>query len=482
MKRSCWGLLAGKRALCIASALTLLAACGVDAPTAGAGGAGSPAAGGSGAGGPAATGGAAGAAAASGSSSVPAAGAGGAGAGGLGGGAGSGGEGAAGASGGSGAGAGGVAATWVGTWASAQQLTEEANEPPAPGLTGNTLRQIVRVSIGGQRLRLRFSNQYGTTPVTLNRVRCAVSTGGSAIDPSTDSELRFGGVAAVSMKAGQTVLSDAFDFALAPLAKLAVSIHFGATSDAITGHPGSRTTSYLQSGDAAAAPNLPSAVTTDHWYVLSGIDVMGEQGSASVAILGDSITDGRGSTTNGNDRWPDFLAQRLKSNAATAGVGVLNVGIGGNAVVSGGLGPTAMARFDTDVLEQSGVRWLIVFEGVNDIGESTAPGVSANLIDAYQQLVEKARGAGLLAYGATMLPFKGHSYYSAANEEERQIVNGWIRTPGNFDAVIDLDAVVRDPAQLDTLLAAYDSGDHLHLNPSGYQRLAEAVDLALLSP
>jgi lysophospholipase L1-like esterase len=395
----------------------------------------------------------------------------------AGGGSGSGGGGTSGA-----AGAAGQGASWVGTWASAQQLTEEANEPPEPGLTGNTLRQIVRVSIGGQRLRLRFSNRYGTTPVTLNRARCAVSSGGNAIDASTDSELRFDGAASVSIPAGQSVLSDALDFALAPLSKLAVSIHFGATSDAITGHPGSRTTSYLQAGDAASAASLPSAVTTDHWYVLSGIDVMSDESPGSIAVLGDSITDGRGSTTNGNDRWTDFLAQRLQNNATTSAVGVLNVGIGGNAVVSGGLGPTAVARFDSDVLAQSGVRWLIVLEGVNDIGESTAPGVAEALIAAYQQFVSKAHAAGLLAYGATILPFDGHSHYSADHEAARQSVNAWIRAPGNFDAVIDLEAAVRDPAEPDALLPAYDSGDHLHLNPSGYQRLAEAVDLAMFSP
>lgn len=397
------------------------------------------------------------------------------------GGQGGGGSGSGGADGGA-AGAAGAAVSWIGTWASAQQLTEEANEPPAPGLTGNTLRQIVRVSIGGQRVRLRFSNRYGTTPVTFNRAHCAVSNGGNSIDPGTDSQLRFGGAASVSIPAGQSVVSDAFDFALAPLSKLAVSIHFGATSDAITGHPGSRTTSYLQSGDAASAASLPSAVAIDHWYVLSGIDVVSDDSPGAVAILGDSITDGRGSTTNGNDRWTDFLAQRLQNNAATSAVGVLNVGIGGNAVVSGGLGPTATARFDSDVLAQSGVRWLIVLEGVNDIGESTAPGVAEDLIAAYQQFVSKAHAAGLLAYGATILPFNGHSYYSEGNEEARQNVNAWIRTPGNFDAVIDLEAAVRDPARPSALLAAYDSGDHLHLNPSGYQRLAEAVDLERLSP
>jgi lysophospholipase L1-like esterase len=468
----------------LVSALGLLGlaptACGNE-PTAAAGGAGSPFAGGSG-GEPTASGGGATGGGATASPSAGAAAGSSAGQVGSAGGAGAGGQisGSAGSAGDAAAGAGGIATSWFGTWASAQQLTEEANEPPEPGLTGNTLRQIVRVSIGGQRLRLRFSNQYGTTPVTLDRVRCAVSISGSAIEPSTDSELRFAGATSVTIPAGQSVLSEAFDFALAPLSKLAVSIHFGATSDDITGHPGSRTTSFLQAGAAAGDPSLPSAVTTDHWYVLSGIDVM--SGSGSVAILGDSLSDGRGSTTNGNDRWTDFLAQRLQSGATTASVGVLNVAIGGNSVVSGGIGPPATARFDSDVLEQSGVRWLIVLAGVNDIGEGTVPSVVENLIESYRQFIGKAHEAGLLVYGGTLLPFNGHSYYSADHESARQSVNTWIRTPGNFDAVIDFDAAVRNPAQLDTLLPAYDSGDHLHLTPVGYERLAEAVDLSLLSP
>jgi lysophospholipase L1-like esterase len=192
--------------------------------------------------------------------------------------------------------------------------------------------------------------------------------------------------------------------------------------------------------------------------------------------LGDSITDGRGSTTNGNDRWPDALAERLKANAATARIGVLNQGIGGNAVLAGGLGPTAVARFEADVLKQSGVRYVIVFEGVNDIGASES---AANLISAYQQFVGKARAANVRIFGATILPFKGHSHYSEPHEAARVAVNAWIRTAGNFDAVIDLDATARDPQKADTLLPAYDSGDHLHLTPAGYKQLANAVDLQL---
>lgn len=365
---------------------------------------------------------------------------------------------------------------WVGTWAAAQQLTEEANEPPAPGLSDNTLRQIVKVSIGGQRLRLRLSNEYGTSPVTVKKVHCAVAAGGSSIVEGSSKELSFAGSASVTIPAKAAVFSDGLDFSLTPLAKVAVSVSFGATSGDVTGHPGSRTTSYLQTGDAVAATSLSSPVSTDHWYILSGIDVMAGQGSHALVILGDSITDGRGSTTNGNDRWPDALSQRLRDNPNTTRIGVLNQGIGGNNVLSGGLGPTATARFDSDVLKQSGVRWLIVFEGVNDIGASAS---ADSLISAYQLFVSKAHDAGIQVFGATILPFKGHSHYSAQHEAARTALNEWIRKPGNFDATIDMDAAVRDPQQPDTLLDAYDSGDHLHLNPAGYRKLAETVDLTL---
>lgn len=367
---------------------------------------------------------------------------------------------------------------WVGSWATAQQLTEDANEPPSPGLANNTLRQVFQVSLGGTRVRLRFSNEYGNAPLTLTKVHCALSAGGGAIMSNTDTALTFAGSASVTLQPKEAIFSDPAEFALAPASKLAVSIQFGAVPSDITGHPGSRTTSYLQAGDGVASASLSAPATTDHWYVLSGLDVMASD-SRALVILGDSITDGRGSTTNGNDRWPDALAARLRGNAATAKVGVLNLGIGGNSVVSGGLGPTAQARFDGDVLKQSGVKWLIVFEGVNDIGEATGTAVATSLIEAYKGFVTKARGAGLGVFGATILPFKGHSYYSADHELARQTVNDWIRQAGNFDAVIDLDAAVRNPAQVDTLLSTYDQGDHLHLNPSGYKKLADTVDLAL---
>ena len=343
-------------------------------------------------------------------------------------------------------GTGGAAAgNWVGTWGTAPQLTEMTNLPPAPGLTNNTLRQIGYVSIGGSRVRVRFSNAYGNSPLTMSAVHLANSTSTHSIDAASDRALTFSGMPSVTVPAGGTIISDPLDYPLTAQTKVAITIAFGATPSNVTGHPGSRTTSYIATGNAVAAASLTSPVSTEHWYYVTGIDVEAPATSRAVVTLGDSITDGRGSTTDGNNRWPDNLSRRLRANAATAGVAVLNQGIGGNAVVTGGLGPTAVSRFERDVLEQSGVRWVIVLHGVNDIGGATGQTVAQSLITAYQGFVTAARARGVRIYGVPILPIGGSSYDSADHEMARQTVNTWIRTPGNFDAVIDLDAAVRDP-------------------------------------
>jgi lysophospholipase L1-like esterase len=368
---------------------------------------------------------------------------------------------------------------WIGTWVSGQQLTERRNMPPEPGLSNNTLRQVVHATLGGSRLRVQFSNTYGSGPVTINAAHLAVSTGAGAIDPATDKALTFQEQSSITIPAGQAVYSDTLDFNVKPLSNLTVSIYFGQTSDDVTGHPGSRTTSYIQPGNTVAAPDMTSGVKTDHWYILSGIDLWLDDSYACVVTLGDSITDGRGSTTNGNNRWPDNLARRLQEDPNTAKIGVLNQGIGGNAVVSGGLGPTALERFENDVCRQNGASWVIILEGVNDIGGSRSQKVATDLIAAYEQFIEKAHAHDILVYGVPILPFGGSFYDSEDHEAARQTVNEWIRTSGKFDAVIDLDAAVRDPANPNRLLPAYDSGDHLHLSVKGYQKMAEAIDLDL---
>ena len=384
-----------------------------------------------------------------------------------------------------------TAPSWVGTWMSAQQLVEPGNLPPAPGLADATLRQVVHVSLGGRELRVRFSNEFGRAPLTIASARVARSAGGSAIDAATDRALTFGGRAAATIPGGAARLSDPIDFDLPPLSNVAVTIHVRGAPPDVTGHPGSRTTSYFRAGHAVSAPNLPDAVPVDHWYFLAGIDVRAPRDAGAVVILGDSITDGRGSTTNGNDRWPDVFARRLQASPATAQVSVLNAGIGGNRLLRDGLGPHALARLDRDVLAQPAVRWLIVLEGINDIGTASGarakgePAATADdITGAYAQIIERAHAHGIRVYGATIMPFEGFSYagyFTPESEAERQTVNAWMRTSGRFDAVIDFDALTRDPERPSRLSAAVDGGDHLHPSPAGYRIMAEAIDLALFA-
>ena len=374
-----------------------------------------------------------------------------------------------------------IAEKWVGTWGTAEQLVEPGNMPPQLGLTDNTLRQIVCVSIGGNRLRVRFSNEFSTSPVTLDTVHIAFSVGGSAIDPATDKALLFDGNPEVTIGTGTAVTSDPFDFALKPRADVAITIHFGKTSTDLTGHPGSRTTSYILPGNQVSSVNFSGAVQTDHWYIINGIDVMAPESAAAVVVLGNSITDGRGSGTNKQDRWPDKLAIRLQENPDTKQVAVLNMGIGGNCVLRNCLGPAALSRFDRDVIAQSGVRWLIILEGINDIGQARgaegSTAVAKNLIAAYEQMIDTARAKGIRVYGATMTPFGGSFYDSPDHQAAWKQVNEWIRTSGRFDAVIDFDTAMRDPANPSRLLSAYDSGDHLHPSEAGHKAMGDAVDL-----
>ena len=381
---------------------------------------------------------------------------------------------------------------WVTTWGCAPQLTEPGNLPPAP-LANSTLRQFVRTSIGGTKLRVRFANIFGADAVTIRAAHIALAAGkGSAgageINFANNQALTFHGAAAVVIPKGETVFSDAVDFDLPALADVAVSVCFGDISaTTITGHPGSRTTSFIVASNAVSAASLPDAKKTPHWYLITGIEVQSDA-AKTIVVLGDSITDGRGSTTDGNNRWPDILAQRLHTNAPTANVGVVNVALGGNGIF-GGLGPAAVKRFDRDVLEQSGVRWLIIFEGVNDIGGARgerAAALATNLIATYAQFAAKAHAKNIRVYGATITPFGGNGYFSDAHEAIRQEVNAWLRTNSVCDGVIDFDAAVRDPEVPVKFKAAFHPGlnanDWLHLNPAGYRALAEAIDLNLFTP
>jgi lysophospholipase L1-like esterase len=383
---------------------------------------------------------------------------------------------------------------WVASWASAQMVPAAKDALPAADVADGTLRQTLRLSTGGGKIRVRLSNAFGTEPLKLSGVHLALAAapGSARIDPASDRALAFSGRPEVTIPAGAEYLSDPIDFPAAPLANLAVTLRFdGAPPAQQTSHPGSRTTSWFGAGDQLAAAELTGGKSLDRWFQISGVDVLRPAG-ASLVTFGDSITDGYGVTTNGNNRWPDILAARLQADRRTRGVGVLNAGIGGNRLLLDGLGPNAMARFDRDVLNQAGVKYVILLEGVNDLGTLTREqpaspeahaALVARMIAAYDQMIRRARERGIKVYGATVMPYGGSGYYhpDAANEQDRQALNAWIRTPGRFDAVIDFDRLMRDPANPAKLAPALDSGDGLHPSLAGYKAMADAVPLDLFT-
>ncbi|WP_405662951.1 SGNH/GDSL hydrolase family protein [Streptomyces sp. NBC_01166] len=390
-------------------------------------------------------------------------------------------------------------ARWVSTWTSMPQLTEPGNMPPAPFtqdgsvLDDATLRQTVHVSTGGEHIRLRFSNAFGGTALPITKVSVALPLDGgagvSAVKAGTTRPVTFQGRSSVSVPVGAQAVSDPLDFALAPGSNLTATVYLatGQASTSITSHPGSRTTSHLLAGDHVSDADLPGATPTDHWYFLSGVEVWSRSTTSAAVVLGDSLTDGRGSTTNMNDRWPDLLQKRLKAGAATSKTAVVNQAAGGNRLLKDGLGPNGLARLDRDVLAQSGVDWLVVFEGINDIGTAEATPAAqkqaaADVIAAYEQIITRAHTQGIRVYGATLTPMGGNTGYDDPDgyrEQARQTVNTWIRTRGRFDSVIDFDRTVRDPLEPGQLRAELDTGDHLHLNPTGYRAMADSVPTRL---
>ena len=374
-----------------------------------------------------------------------------------------------------------VASAWVSSWEAAPQLTEAANNPPLP-LTGTVVRQVLRASAGGARLRVQFGNIFSDEPLTILAAHVAASAAGagepvdSRIQIASDTPLKFAGAAGATIPAGASLWSDAVAFDLPSLTSIAVTTAFGAASLNVSGHPGSRTTSYQAAGTAVSEPSMAGAATAAHWWVLAGLDVADGAASFAVVALGDSITDGRGSTTDANNRWPDVLAARMLAPGSPArNASLVNAGIGGNAITGGGLGPPALVRFDRDVLGQSAVAGVIIFEGVNDIGA----GVSAAAVIAGLTAL-RGRAAGLRAVvGATITPFGGNGYYSPSHEAVRQAVNAHIRA--SFRAVVDFDALLSDGGLPPKLKPAYDSGDGLHPNPAGYQAMADAVNISLFA-
>lgn len=369
---------------------------------------------------------------------------------------------------------------------------DAAGEQTNGGFANQTLRQVARASIGGERLRVRLSNTFGGAPLTIGSARVALQSDAAAIVPESDRPLLFAGQPSVVIPPGALVVSDPVELAVPRLTDVAVSIFVPEATGPTTWHAVSSQSTYVsEPGDFTAAVELPTAEVHHSWFWLSGIEVLAPRRAFSVVALGDSITDGYPSTPDANRRWPDRLSERLNAPGGpfSAGVGVLNQGVSGNRLLHDQLGQNASARFDRDVLAAPGVRHVIVLIGINDLG---LPGVlglpdqaveAADLARGLTFLVERAHAAGLRIHGATLAPFEGATfpgYYSEEGEAKRQAINAWIRDSGVFDGVIDFDAVLRDPSHPSRLLPELDCGDHLHPNDAGYAAMAAAIDLNLL--
>ena len=373
---------------------------------------------------------------------------------------------------------------WVGTWGTAPQLVESHNNPPSPGLGNNSLRQIVQVSIGGEKVRLKLTNEFSKGATEIKAVELAIAkTAGSSseIDEASTVSLTFDGKASVTMPAGGKAVSDPVNLHLDGRQNVAITIHYGAASStSVSGHPGSRTTSYLKAGNTT---DFSDAVKTDHWYSILALEVEAPEEAGAVAILGNSITDGRGSTTNQQNRWADVLSRRLLANEPTRQVGVLNMGIGGNCVLGGGLGPAAVNRYQRDLLGQEGVKWIILFEAVNDLGGAqNGVQTAKRIIDVYKQIIREAHQKGIYVFGGTITPFKGNSYYSVDHENGRNTINKWIRTTKMLDGVIDFDQAVRNPQDTAAMQQQFlFENDWLHLNAKGYETMGGCIDLSLFT-
>lgn len=383
---------------------------------------------------------------------------------------------------------------WVVTWGAspAPQYADQAQRREAKMEFDNqTLREIVRTSIGGDTVRVRLSNAFGRQTVEIGSVHIARRSEGSAIVPGSDRTLTFGGRPAASIPPDAVLLSDPVKLDVAGAGDLAVSIFLPKPVSGAGIHYGAQQTSYIGKGDLTRAASIPEAAAMTSWVFLTGVEVLAADSASAVVTLGDSITDGARSTTDANHRWPDILAARLRAKH----IGVLNAGIGGNRVLhdaSGNIrfGVNALARFDRDVLSYPGVKYLIILEGINDLGHAgtSAPDTEAvsaeDLIAGMKQMIERAHEKGIKVFGATLTPFDGtriKGYFSPEKERKRKALNEWIRTGKAFDGVVDFEKAVRDPKQPDRILPAYDSGDHLHPGDAGYKAMGEAVSLSLFN-
>ena len=381
-----------------------------------------------------------------------------------------------------------TAGHWVGSWATTPMAGRMTHDTPS--FSDATLREIVRPTITGEALRVRFTNEFGIEPLTISAAHIALSASNSTIVPSTDHAITFNGQPSITIPPGAYVLSDAVPMATKPFTPLAISIYFPAQQiSSLTYHPRAQQTGYLAEGNEVQATSLNSTKTFTSWYFLKGVDVeTANPRTAAVVAFGDSITDGYGSNLNANSRWPDLLADKLQANPSTRTLSVLNEGLSGNRLLRDGAGPSALARFDRDVLAQAGVRYLIVLEGINDIGRLAYPNDPQDAVTAVDlekglaQIVARAHEHGIIVYGATLTPYQGAAYYSQAGEGVREAVNHWIRTSRVFDGVIDFNKALADPLQPLRILPAYDHGGHLHPNDIGYKAMARAIPLQLFIP
>jgi lysophospholipase L1-like esterase len=367
---------------------------------------------------------------------------------------------------------------------------------PFPGTASYsnvTIRQVVRVSAGGGHVRVRLSNEYGTRALVIGKATIAVANSAGEVQPGTVHALSFAGKPGATVPPGAPLLSDALELQVAPLSSLSISLYFPEDTGPCTCHQTGMQTGYVsEPGDFTGTGQFPVHEKIETRAFISGVEV--ETPGKAVVVLGDSISDGVGSTPDQNRRWPDHLAERLAKHSSW---GVVNMGISGNRVLSGGLGDSALTRFDRDVLSVPGAAYVIVFMGVNDLGMSYGhaegpmaeafkalrpphPVTSEAMIAGYRQLIERAHAKGLKIIGATITPYGGAAYYSAEGEQIRQAVNTWIRTGRAFDGVIDFDAVIRDPADPTRIKEGFHMGDHLHGSDAAYDAMANAIDLSLL--
>jgi lysophospholipase L1-like esterase len=383
---------------------------------------------------------------------------------------------------------------WVTTWTAAPQAPRAGGPPGAPAATSfndQTVRMIVHTSLGGRRARVSLSNAYGAMPLKIGAAHVGLRSTESGIVAGSDRSLMFNGKPAVTIPQGAQMISDPVDLNVPQLGDLAISVYVPGESVPVTTHATGLHTTYIAKGNVTAEPALNDATNTRSYYWISGVDVMAPADAGAVVAFGDSITDGATSTNDTDRSWPSVLAARFLTSAGAPKLAVLNQGISGNRLLADGAGVNALARFDRDVLGMPGVKWLMIMEGINDIGGTTGPPrgnappqnpVTADeLIGVIKQMVDRAHAHGIKVVGCTLTPYEGAGYYSEKGEEVRQAVNRWIRTSGAFDAVADFDKATQDSANPKTFKATFNNGDHLHPNDTGYKAMADSIDLRIFS-